>query len=115
LIDFRRTHRFGHTRATSLLNAGVPLHVVQRYFGHLSPRMTMHYAQTLAATHEREFLRFHKITADARPLAVDPRDLYDLRAQLAALKKQHHDELAALTAAHGELLQLRRQLGPAAA
>ena len=38
----------------------------------------MHYAQTLAATHEREFLRFHKITADARPLAVDPRDLYDL-------------------------------------
>ena len=39
------------------------------------------------------------------------------RAQLTALKKQHHDELAALntalTAAHGELLQLRRQLGPA--
>ena len=34
-IDFRRTHRFRHTRATSLLNAGVPLHVVQRYFGHL--------------------------------------------------------------------------------
>jgi integrase len=77
-IDFRRTHRFRHTRATSLLNAGVPLHVVQRYFGHLSPRMTMHYAQTLAATHEREFLRFHKITADARPLSLDPRDLYDL-------------------------------------
>jgi integrase len=77
-IDFRRTHRFRHTRATSLLNAGVPLHVVQRYLGHLSPRMTMHYAQTLAATHEREFLRFHKITADARDLTVDPRDLYDL-------------------------------------
>lgn len=77
-IDFRRTHRFRHTRATSLLNAGVPLHVVQRYFGHLSPKMTMHYAQTLAATHEREFLRYHKITADARELAVDPRDLYDL-------------------------------------
>ena len=38
----------------------------------------MHYAQTLAATHEREFLRFAKITADGRPLAVDPRDLYDL-------------------------------------
>lgn len=77
-IDFRRTHRFRHTRATSLLNAGVPLHVVQRYLGHLSPKMTMHYAQTLATTHEREFLRFHKITADARELAVDPRDLYDL-------------------------------------
>lgn len=37
-----------------------------------------------------------------------------LSAQLTALKKQHHDELAALNAAlsvaHGELLQLRREL-----
>jgi hypothetical protein len=36
-----------------------------------------------------------------------------LSAQLAALKKRHHDEItalnAALTAAHGELLQLRRK------
>ena len=48
LVDFQRTHRFRHTRATSLLNAGVPLHVVQRYLGHLSPEMTMIYAKTLA-------------------------------------------------------------------
>ena len=38
-----------------------------------------------------------------------------LSAQLAALKKQHHEEIAALnaalSAAHGELLQLRRELG----
>ena len=27
-------HRFRHTRATSLINAGVPVHVVQRYLGH---------------------------------------------------------------------------------
>ena len=27
-----------HTRAASLLNAGVPPHVAQRYLGHLSPR-----------------------------------------------------------------------------
>ncbi len=37
-----------------------------------------------------------------------------LSAQLTTLKKQHHDELAALnaalSAAHGELLQLRREL-----
>ena len=44
VVDFQRTHRFRHTRATSLLNAGVPIHVVQRYLGHLSPAMTMHYA-----------------------------------------------------------------------
>ena len=78
LVDFNRTHRFRHTRATSLLNAGVPLHVVQRYPGHLSPTMTMHYAKTLAETAEAEFLRFRKLTADARPVQADPRDLYDM-------------------------------------
>ena len=78
LVDFNRTHRFRHTKATSLLNAGVPLHVVQRYMGHLTPAMTMEYAQTLASTHEAEFLRYRKITADGRDLAADPRDLYDM-------------------------------------
>jgi integrase len=78
LVDFQRTHRFRHTRATSLLNAGVPIHVVQRHLGHLSPKMTMHYAQTLQATQEREFLRYKKISADGRELGVDPRDLYDM-------------------------------------
>jgi Family of unknown function (DUF6262) len=38
-----------------------------------------------------------------------------LSAQLAALKKRHHEEItalnAALAAAHGEILDLRRQLG----
>ena len=78
LIDFNRTHRFRHTAATSLLNAGVPLHVVQRYLGHLTPAMTMRYAQTLAETAEAEFLRFRKLTADARPVQADPKDLYDM-------------------------------------
>jgi len=78
LVDFQRTHRFRHTRATSLLNAGVPIHVVQRYLGHLSPAMTMHYAQTLAETHEAEFLRFRKLTADARELQISAGDLYDM-------------------------------------
>jgi len=77
LIGFQRTHRFRHT-ATSLLNAGVPIHVVQRYLGHLSPATTMHYAQTLAETAEGEFLRYRKITADARDLQRDGRELYDM-------------------------------------
>ena len=79
-VDFQRTHRFRHTKATSLLNAGVPLHVVQRYLGHLTPEMTMIYAHTLASTHEAEFLRYRKLTADARELNIDPRDLYDMLA-----------------------------------
>jgi hypothetical protein len=78
LVDFNRTHRFRHTVATNLLNAGVPLHVVQRYLGHLTPTMTMTYAQTLQASAEAEFLRYRKITADARDLTIDPQDLYDM-------------------------------------
>ncbi len=62
------------------LNAGVPVHVVQRYLGHLAPEMTMIYAHTLASTHEAEFLRYRKLTADARELNIDPRDLYDMLA-----------------------------------
>ena len=40
--------------------------------------MTMIYAQTLQSTAEAEFLRFRKITADARDLQIDPQDLYDM-------------------------------------
>ena len=78
LVDFNRTHRFRHTVATGLLNAGVPLHVLQRYLGHLTPTMSMTYAQTLQSTAEAEFLRHRKITADGRDVEVDPRDLYDM-------------------------------------
>lgn len=78
LVDFNRTHRFRHTVATGLLNAGVPLHVVQRHRGHLTPTMTMTYAQTLQSTAEAEFLRYRKITAGAENLDIDPRDLYDM-------------------------------------
>jgi len=78
VVDFQRTHRMRHTKATDLLNAGVPLHVVQRYLGHLSPEMTLHYARTLAETHEAEFLRFAKLRRDGRPLEMDPADVYEL-------------------------------------
>jgi integrase len=71
-------HRFRHTRATSLINAGVPVHVVQRYLGHLSSEMTMRYAHTLRETHEREFLRYKKITAEGSDLELDPHDLFAL-------------------------------------
>lgn len=77
-LRFTQTHRLRHTRATELLNAGVPIHVVQRYLGHRSPEMTMRYAATLAATAEAEFLRYKKIGSDGRDLNLSPRDLLDL-------------------------------------
>ncbi|MFJ2631482.1 MULTISPECIES: tyrosine-type recombinase/integrase [unclassified Streptomyces] len=77
-VKVSKTHTSRHTRATDLINAGVPIHVVMRYLGHITPTMTMHYAKTLAVTAEREFLRYKKVTADGRTAEVDPSDLYDL-------------------------------------
>ncbi|MCJ0980465.1 tyrosine-type recombinase/integrase [Rhodococcus sp. ARC_M12] len=77
-VAVSKTHRFRHTAATNLINAGVPLHVVMRYFGHVSPDMTLHYAVTSAQTMEEEFLRYKKVTRDGRTASVDSTDLYDL-------------------------------------
>lgn len=77
-LKFTSTHRLRHTRATELLNSGVPVHVVQDYMGHRSPEMTMHYARTLAKTAEAEFLRARSLGAFAADLGVDRRDLYEI-------------------------------------
>ncbi|MEI6362431.1 MAG: tyrosine-type recombinase/integrase [Actinomycetes bacterium] len=76
-VAISRTHRFRHTMATNLLNAGVPLHVVQRYLGHSSPEMTMYYAVTLSQTAEEEFIKYRKIRSDGRGGHEDASDLFD--------------------------------------
>ncbi|MFT9730901.1 tyrosine-type recombinase/integrase [Mycobacteroides abscessus] len=81
-LRFSQTHRLRHTRATELLNDGVPIHVVQRYLGHASPEMTLRYAATLAATAEAEFLRHKKIGAHGTDITISPADIYDM-TQLA--------------------------------
>lgn len=77
-VEISKTHRFRHTAATNLINAGVPLHVVMRYFGHVSPEMTLHYAVTRDQTMEEEFLKYKKVTRDGRTAEIDSSDLYDL-------------------------------------
>jgi integrase len=77
-VQISKTHRFRHTAATNLINAGVPLHVVMRYFGHVSPEMTLHYAVTRSQTMEEEFLKYKKITRDGRTAEIDGTDLYEL-------------------------------------
>jgi integrase len=44
LVQISKTHTFRHTKATNLLNAGVPIHVAMRYMGHKTPGMFLHYA-----------------------------------------------------------------------
>ncbi|WP_016888812.1 tyrosine-type recombinase/integrase [Mycobacteroides abscessus] len=82
-LQFTQTHRLRHTRATELLNDGVPIHVVQRYLGHKSPEMTMRYAATLAATAEAEFLKHKKIGAHGVDIGISPADILDM-TQLSA-------------------------------
>lgn len=82
-LRFTQTHRLRHTRATELLNDGVPFHVVQRYLGHKSPEMTARYAATLAATAEAEFLKHKKIGAHGVDINITPHDIYEM-TQLAA-------------------------------
>lgn len=77
-LRFTQTHRLRHTRATELLNDGVPFHVVQRYLGHKSPEMTARYAATLAATAEAEFLKHKKIGAHGADIAISPSDIYEM-------------------------------------
>ncbi len=77
-LRFSQTHRLRHTRATELLNDGVPFHVVQRYLGHKSPEMTARYAATLAATSEAEFLKHKKIGAMGAEIAISPSDIYEM-------------------------------------
>ncbi|MGF1427039.1 tyrosine-type recombinase/integrase [Kitasatospora sp. LaBMicrA B282] len=79
-VKVSKTHTFRHTRATSLLNAGVPIHVAMRYMGHKTPTMFMHYAKTLATVAESEFLRYKKITADGRDYQRDPAEMFEALA-----------------------------------
>jgi integrase len=48
-VSLSHTHRFRHTKLTRLAEVGPPIHVLQRYAGHATPSMSMHY---IAARHE---------------------------------------------------------------
>jgi integrase len=77
-VKLTRTHALRHTKATGLINAGVPLSVVQRYMGHVSPLMTSHYAKLRDHTIQEAFLTLAKRRADGTPSRVAAGDLYDL-------------------------------------
>jgi integrase len=54
------SHQCRHTVATSMINDGVPAHIVQRYIGHESPTMTQVYAHIHDETLRREIEKYHE-------------------------------------------------------
>jgi len=63
-VSLSHTHRFRHTRLTRLAELGLPIHVLQRYAGHASPTMSMHYIARREEHAEQAFLATVKLKAD---------------------------------------------------
>lgn len=51
-------HQFRHTVGTRMINADVPQHIVQRFLGHESSKMTERYATIHDSTLKKEFIKF---------------------------------------------------------
>jgi integrase/recombinase XerD len=52
------THSFRHTTATRMINSGTPQHIVQKFLGHETPKMTSRYAHIHDETMKKEFAKF---------------------------------------------------------
>lgn len=63
-VQLSHTHRFRHTRLTRLAELGLPIHVLQRYAGHATPTMSMHYIAQRQEHAEQAFLATVKLRAD---------------------------------------------------
>ncbi|GAB3147126.1 tyrosine-type recombinase/integrase [Micromonospora sonneratiae] len=77
-LPLTRTHQFRHTVATNFANAGVPVYVLQRFLGHTTPTMSMHYVAIRDETAEQAFLSLVKIGADGQEVPMDRTTMYDL-------------------------------------
>ncbi len=63
-LQLSHTHRFRHTKLTRLAELGLPIHVLQRYAGHATPTMSMHYIAHREEHAEQAFLATSKLKAD---------------------------------------------------
>ncbi len=55
-----QSHQCRHTVGTSMINNGVPQHIVQRYLGHESPTMTQVYAHVHDQTMRKEIEKYYE-------------------------------------------------------
>jgi Phage integrase family len=76
LVNLSHTHRFRHTKLTRLAELGLPIHVLQRYAGHATPSMSMHYIAHREEHAEQAFLATRKLKADGTAV-VFSRDDHD--------------------------------------
>jgi len=73
-VRLSHTHRFRHTRFTRLAELGLPVHVLQRYAGHATPTMTLHYIAQREEHAEQAFLATVKLKADGTRVAFSRED-----------------------------------------
>lgn len=70
-----QSHQFRHTLGTTMINSGVPQHIIQRYLGHESPEMTATYAHIHDQTLKREFEKFKSKVVDVTGKTIISKDL----------------------------------------
>jgi hypothetical protein len=73
-VNLSHTHRFRHTKLTRLAELGLPIHVLQRYAGHATPTMSMHYIAQREEHAEQAFLATAKLKADGTRVQFSPED-----------------------------------------
>ena len=73
-VMLSHTHRFRHTRLTRLAELGLPVHVLQRYAGHTTPTMTLHYIAQREEHAEQAFLAAVKLKADGTRVTFSRED-----------------------------------------
>lgn len=66
-----QSHQFRHTVGTSMINNGVPIHIVKRFLGQENLEMTMRYAHVHDQTLKEEFSKFQGKVVDVSE-AVEP-------------------------------------------
>lgn len=67
-----QAHQFRHTVGTSMVNSGVPLQIIQKYLGHVSPEMTMHYAHIHDQTLKKEIANYQGKVVNISGQVVEP-------------------------------------------
>lgn len=73
-VRLSHTHRFRHTKLTRLAELGLPIHVLQRYAGHATPSMSMHYIAQREEHAEQAFLATVKLKADGTRVSFSRED-----------------------------------------